>query len=41
MFWEAEKLVVVLETSTFMTEKKNEEELQRVSYIWYPVIFKE
>ncbi len=34
------KLVMVLATSTSMTEK-TEEELERVSYIWYLVTFKD
>ncbi len=34
------KLVVVSATSTSMTDKKTEEELEQVPWIWYPVIFK-
>ena len=40
MLWKAKKLVVVLATSTSMTGKK-EEELKRVSSIWYLIIFKD
>ncbi len=41
VFWKAKKLVAVLTTSTLMTEKKTEEELEQISCIWYPVIFKD
>ncbi len=37
---QAKKLVAVLATSTSMTDKKTEE-LERVSYIQYPVTFKD
>ncbi len=32
---------MVSATSTFMTDKKTEEELERISCIWYPVTFKD
>ena len=38
--WKAKKLVAVLATSTSMTGKKKEEELERIFCIWYPVTFK-
>ncbi len=37
--WQAKKLVVVSAISTSMIEEK--EELEKVPYIWYPVIFKD
>ena len=39
VLWQAKKLVAVSATSTLVTQKK--EELEQVSYIWYPVIFKD
>ncbi len=38
---QAKKLVVVSATSTSMTEKKTEEELEQVPCIWYSNIFKD
>ncbi len=38
---QAKKLVAVSATSTSTTDKKTEEELERVPYIRYPVIFKD
>ncbi len=38
---QAKKLVAVSATSTLKTDKKTEEELERVPYIWYPVTFKD
>ena len=35
------KLVVILMTSMLMTDKKTEEELERVFCIWYLVTFKD
>ena len=38
----AKKIVVVSAISTLMTGKKiEEEELERIPYIWYPVTFKD
>ena len=37
----AKKLVAVLATSTLMTSKKTEEELEQIPCIWYFVIFKD
>ncbi len=38
---QAKKLVAVSATSTSMTNKKTEEELERVPCIWYFVTFKD
>ncbi len=38
---QAKKLVVVSGTSTSTTDKKTEQELERVPCIWYPVTFKD
>ncbi len=41
VFRQAKKLVAVSATSMSMTDKKTEEELERISYIWYPITFKD
>ncbi len=41
MLRKVKKLVAVLATSTSMTEKTMEKELEQVPYIWYFVIFKD
>ncbi len=38
---QAKKLVAVLAISMSMIDKKTEEELERISCIWYPIIFKD
>ncbi len=38
---QAKELVAVLATSMSMTDKETEEELERVSYIRYPITLKE
>ena len=37
----SKKLVAVLAISTSIIEKTEEKKLKQVSYIWYPVIFKD
>ena len=41
MLQKVKKLVAVLATSTSMTDKKTEEKLEQIPYIWYLVTFKD
>ncbi len=41
MFWKIKKQVAVLKISILMTEKKKEEKLEWIFYIWYLITFKD
>ena len=41
MFWIVKKVLAVLATSMLMIDKKTEEKLDQILYIWYLVTFKD